>query len=69
MDNAYQGMENGIKPILHSLLAVYTLSMTASKAFYSTAGNSFQKFSIAFKLRIIFSYNSLLRLITYWLIV
>jgi len=30
MDNAYQGMENGIKPILHSLLAVYTLSMTAS---------------------------------------
>lgn len=31
MDNAYQGMENGIKPILHSLLAVYTLSMTASK--------------------------------------
>jgi len=23
-------MENGIKPILHSLLAVYTLSMTAS---------------------------------------
>ena len=30
MDNAYQGMENGIKPILHSLLAVYTLLMTAS---------------------------------------
>jgi hypothetical protein len=23
-------MENGLKPILHSLLAVYTLSMTAS---------------------------------------
>jgi len=32
MDNAYQGMENGIKPILHSLLAVYTLLMTASFA-------------------------------------
>ena len=31
MDNAYQGMENGIKPILHSLLAVYTLLMTASE--------------------------------------